>query len=126
VPASYNGVPMFGVAVTMTPAEFDPVDHQQTSVAGLDGFEETRLGDRGAWTQVEGWLGGATPADLASAINVLRSARNAGYCTFIDLYGQVWPLVRFHSYQMQGRVIQDPSSGFWQKYAAKLWHPFLP
>jgi hypothetical protein len=128
LPMSFDGVYMFGTAVRARVAQMVPVQHQQISYSGLDGVEETRLGERGAWTFVKGKLYGATPGDLAAAIQTFRYAARAGWSVLTDGYGQEWPAVRLESFEESDEpVCYDPGGlGYCKDYQATFFHQYVP
>jgi hypothetical protein len=127
-PPTFNGLPMFGTATIVQAAQINPVEYQQTAYAGLNGYEELPLGDRGAWTFVSGRLYGATPQLLAAAIAVFRVARGWGYCLFVDSYGVVWPFVRLETFQEAKEPVRyDPGGlGYSKRYEARFFHAVIP
>lgn len=126
-PPTFAGAPIFGIALEMKPCQINPVAHQQTDYPGLDGVEEVRLGERGAWTTCRGLMWGPTPEAFAVMVQGMRGARNWGKQTLVDQFGQVWPLVRLESFELTGRVRWDPGGlGYVQEYQARFFHAVIP
>ena len=123
---SFNGVYMFGLAVEMKPCQVEPIEHQQTDYPGLDGIEEMKLGARGAFSTITGIVNAPDAGSLNVALGTLRSSVLWGHCVLTDNFGNSWPFVRMHTFELKSRVYVDAYYGFCQHYECKLFHAVLP
>jgi hypothetical protein len=119
--ATFDGVNMFGVAVTVETAE-NPRATQENAYAGVSGIQSLDLGGRGRQTSIKGRLRGATPGALGDAENFVRSYNDGRTYTFVDNFGTTWLYVKLVRFQPSGRVAADPMGTYSRRYEVLLHH----
>lgn len=119
----FNFSAIFGSAIRMKAAVLNPLAFQQAAYPGLNGVEETPLGDRGAITTVTGCLAGASVAQLNAAVFSITNYYNAGWFVLTDQYGNNWPYVRLDAFE-PGEIRVDISTGYYWMfdYQARFFH----
>ena len=119
--ASYAGVPIFGVAVSMSTAD-NPRDSQVNAFFGVNGVECLDGGFRGRVTRVRGVLYGQSSLLLASAEGLFRSYNDGVARVLVDNLGTVWGNVRLLSFMPYGRIRQSPDGTYFRAYQAQFLH----
>ena len=118
---SYNGINIFGVAVTMATAPRERPKWLQPAF-GADGLPCLDGGGRGGETIVSGVLTGASAAGLSAAEALFRSMQDGQSRDLVDTFGVVWPEVLLDHFEPQGRVRQSAYGAFWRGYKARFIH----
>ncbi len=119
--ASYGGVAIFGVAVSMSTAD-NVRESQVNSFFGLNGLETLDGGFRGRITRVRGVLHGPSALLLASAEGLFRSYNDGVARLLIDNLGTVWPNVRLLMFHPHGMVRQSVDGTYFRAYQASFLH----
>lgn len=119
--ASYDGVGIFGSAVSMTTSDY-PRGAQVNSYFGVNGLESLDGGFRGRITRVQGVLHGQSALLLASAEGLFRSYNDGLARVMVDNLGTAWSNVRLLSFQPQGRVRQSADGTYFRAYQAQFLH----
>ena len=119
--ASYGGVGIFGVAVSMSTTD-NPRAGQFNSFFGLNGLESLDGGFRGRITRVRGVLSGRSSVLLASAEGLFRSYNDGVGRILVDNLGTAWPNVKSLRFQPVGRVGQTADGVYFRAYHALFLH----
>jgi len=119
--ASYGGVGIFGVSVSMTTSDY-PREAQLNSFFGINGIELLDGGFRGRITNAQGVLSGESALMLASAEGLFRSYNDGLSRTLVDNLGTAWPNVRLLRFQPSGRARQSADGTFFRAYQAQFLH----
>lgn len=122
MPASFNGVALFGAAVTMMTGD-DERDTQQNRYFGLNGREVLDGGSRGRITQVQGVLAGTDLATLNANIALVRSYRDGRAYVLVDTSGRSWPYCRLVGFSEVGPLRRGTgATAFFRQYTATIEH----
>ena len=119
--ASYAGVPIFGLGVTMATFDF-PRKAQMNSFFGVSGVESLDGGFRGRMTRVQGVLLGSSPAELAGAEGLFRTYNDGFARTLIDNLGTTWLNVKMVRFVPFGRVRRLADGSCMRGYRALFLH----
>ncbi len=119
--ASYNGVGIFGTAVSMTTTDH-PRECQVNTFFGANGLESLDGGFRGRTTRVRGVLFGRSALLLASAEGLFRSYNDGLARVLVDNLGTAWPNVRLFSFQPLGQARQSADGTYFRAYQAQFLH----
>jgi hypothetical protein len=120
MPASFNGLPIFGRVFSMVTSE-NARDEQRIAVPGANGTGSLDMGERGRQTAVKGMLYG-TQSDLIVSDLAFRSAKDGRYYVLVDTFSRTWVNVKLHRYVPMGRILADPFYGYIQHYDAEFTH----
>lgn len=118
---SFDGNPIFGVAVTMATVD-NPRASQENAFPGLSGVESLDQGLRGRFTLVKGMLIGANPVALGVLEDNFRSFNDGFTYDLVDNFGGVWPNVKLESFEPQGRAMPLIPYGWCRSYVARFHH----
>lgn len=119
--ASFNGVSIFGVAVTMTDIE-EAAGYQEQGYPGLNGVEAIALGGRARRTQVTGILTAANNSALATLIAVYRAFEEAALpYTLVNTRGETSLYCVMQGFKTVDRI-EPYTGGVAQKYQVSFRH----
>lgn len=122
MPATFNGVAIFGSAVTMATGDEQRAD-QVNEYFGVSGREVLDGGGRGRVTQVSGVLSGADLSSYLAAVALVRSYRDGRAYVLVDTAGVSWPYVRMIAFNEVGRLQRGSGPvGFFRQYSATFEH----
>jgi len=121
MPASLNGVQIFGTAVKMNTAS-EERETQVNSYFGLSGEEHLDGGTRGDLTQVTGLHAGVDLSAFLTAQALIRSYRNGSAYTLVDTAGVSWSNVKLIRFQPTGQRYVSTNGVVFQTYSATLKH----
>jgi hypothetical protein len=118
--ASYGGVDIFGLSVSLTTAD-NPRQAQENKYFGLDGIERLDGGLAGRYTTARGVHFGVTAAELGLVQESFRAYNDGLARVLVDSRSVVWANVVLESFEPQGRVLAD-YRGYYQPYQARFRH----
>lgn len=121
--ASFGGANIWGIGVVTTTSQ-TPAAVQFNEYPQIHGVEAVHLGGRGRVTNIEGFLVGESPQELAAAENVIRLHHEAGtVAPFLDNLGAGSLFAIIASYDPSGPVQPAPGPGVYlQRYRATVRH----
>ena len=122
MPATVNGVDIFGLIVSMNTGD-DRRELQRNSYFGLSGVETVNGGGRGRITEVVGVFIADNFDDCVAMVEAFRGYRNGVNYTLIDNAGVTWGQVRLEAFNPAGRYNTDGVTGqVLKNYAATFEH----
>lgn len=123
MPATYDGSPIFGLAVRMK-TTVNPAADQVNSFFGIGGMESLFGGTRGRVTLVEGVLWGADVPSLAALEENFISYNDGLARVLVDTRGVTYDQVKFGAFEpVSERILQDSATGrYFRQYRASFTH----